>query len=567
LWSGPALADLTAVPALRAEAHRWEERRLGVYEDWIEAEVGLGQHADVLDTIEALVAAHPLRERLRGLQMTALYRYGRQAEALAEYDNLRQGLATELGLQPTPALQRLYQAVLSGDPSLELDQVEPSEWENARGDVVVAEVVAHSSPPATVEEQAPTPDATGPEPPPPIPLALLPRDVDDFCGRERETAELTEVFDPRHCSNAGRLVAITGPPGVGKTALAIHAAHHLRAFFPDGAVHVSLRDGTSYLPRHTVLETVLDQLGSAGTGLPGNDQSRAALVRDRLSHRRVLLILDDAADESHVRSLLPGSGSTAVLVTSQRRLGGLESATHITLAPFDGEESRAFLGGVVGAKRVRNALAAADRIARACGGLPLALRIAGARLASRPHLSVDRFAARLDDSRLLDELIVGDLDLRAAVQRYVSELPSSERAALLQIGLLPDAPITVDRVAALLDVRPDAAEEVLENLVDVHAAVPIEGSTDELRCTVPNPLRLYARECALRELPEDVRMASLARVRDRLVSQQAATRDDEPATTEPDGAADEAHWLRCPPHRAVRPTPPSIGGAIGPAWR
>jgi hypothetical protein len=291
------------------------------------------------------------------------------------------------------------------------------------------------------------------------------------------------------------------------------------------------------------------------------------LVRDRLSHRRVLLILDDAADESHVRSLLPGSGSTAVLVTSQRHLGGLESATHITLAPFGVEESRAFLGSVVGAKRVRNALTAADRIARACGGLPLALRIAGARLASRPHLSVDRFAARLDDLRLLDELIVGDLDMRAAVQRYLTGLPSGERAALLQIGLLPDAPITVERLAALLDVRPDAAEEVLENLVDVHAAVPIEdGTTDELRCTVPNPLRLYARECSLRELPEDVRMASLGRVRDLLVSQNAAP-DDESATADPEAEAGDAHWLRCPPHRTVRSTPPSIGGAIGPAWR
>jgi DNA-binding SARP family transcriptional activator len=518
LWTGPALADLTLVPALRAEAQRWEERRLGVYEDWMEAKLSLSEHVDILDALEALVALHPLRERLRSLQMTALYRYGRQAEALAEYDNLRRALASELGLQPTPALQRLYHAVLTGDRSLDLGDDAPApELQPAEE----PEVVAHATTPLATP---PIQTLDAPEPPS-IRLSLLPRDIDDFIGRDKELAALLDAFDPFRAGGVRRLVAITGPPGVGKTALAVHAAHLRRASFPDGALLVSLRSEAGYLPRRAVLETLLDLLGVSRADLPDNEESRAAVLRDRLSSRRVLLILDDAADERHVRGLLPGSGPSAVIATSQRRLGGLESANHIVLAPFSNSESRVFLARIVGAKRTGNATNAVDRIVHACGALPLAVRIAGERLASRTHVSLDRFAARLDDQRLLDELSVGDLEMRASVKRYVDELCCSERSAVIRLGLLPDGEISVAQVAALL-----------EDLVDAHAVVPLANSdTGELRCVMPNPLRVYARECAYRDELAEERHAALA----RLAAITAGTRPSrlEEQTT-------NRHWVR-----------------------
>jgi DNA-binding SARP family transcriptional activator len=458
-WRGDPLADLAAVPALRAEAARLSDRWLGACEDWIDAELALGQHLDVLDEIDGLVRAHPLRERLRSQQLIALYRAGRQSEALAEYDNLRRQLAAELGLQPSPAVQRLYQAVLAGEPSLE----RPA----AGAPAETAAVVAH--------------------------YAGLPRDLPDFVGHEDLLADLAALLGGG--SGGGRVVALSGPPGVGKTALAVRLAHPLHRSYPDGRLLVALRDGTGRpLPPHVVLGTLLDQLGIAPQEQPGTESRRLMLLRSMLATRRMLLVYDDPAGEAQVRRLLPGSGPTSVLVTSRRYLGGLVGAHHRSIDPLPVGPAVRLLESAA-EDRPDLDRTATERIARCCSGLPLALRIAGTRLGAIRHLPARRFAERLEGAALLDELAVGDLSMRAALDRYWQELAAEERAALRVLGRLGPGEVVAASYATLAGVGPAAAERMLEQLAQCHALQPLPATAaGQPRFRLIEPIRCYAGE-------------------------------------------------------------------------
>lgn len=466
MWRGDPLADLAVVPALRDEVTRLADRRLTVLEDWIDAELQLGRHADVLDQIEKSVRAHPLRERLRGQQLLALYRSGRQSEGLAEYDNLRRRLAAELGLEPSPVLQRLYQAMLSGDPSLN---------HQATG---TATATVSAAPRSGVElAQA----------------AMLPRDLEDFVEQRAAVDDLSRVLTETGRGRGGRLVVLSGAPGAGKTALAVHVAHRLHQHFPDGRLLVPLRDRAGApLPVPAVLGTVLDHLGIDADQQPASEPRRLALFRALVADRRMLLVYDDPSGEEQVRRLLPGAGPTSVLVTSRRYLGGLSAAHHQWLAPMPAERATVLLHS---AAQQRPGLdeSVASRIVDCCGGLPLAIRIAGILLHSRRHVSPRRLAERLDSRFLLDELVAGDLSMRGVLDRFWDDLDHSERVALGLAAGLASTSFDLASFAAAAGVRPAAAERALEALVECQAVWPI-GYDDggEASFWIPGPIRCYA---------------------------------------------------------------------------
>lgn len=501
-WHGDALADLVAAPALRAEAAMLADRRLAAYEDWLEAELTLGRHLDVLDDIESLVRRHPLRERLRSQQLVALYRAGRQSEGLAEYDNLRRQLAAELGLEPSPALQRLYQAILSGNRSLERPAT-PGVVQNA---VVQSAVVQEAVVEGAVVRRAAVLLAA-PEAARPAMVAHsagLPRDLPDFVGHGAALDELALLLtgDAEHRPNGtgpdGRVVIMSGAPGVGKTAAAVRLAHRLRRDFPDGQLLVPLRDadGTPLAPR-AVLGAVLDQFGVEPAEQPDGESRRLGLFQGMLASRRVLLVYDDAAGEAQVRRLLPSTGPTSVLITSRRYLGGLATAHHRQLDPLPTGPALALLAAAAEGRtdldRTDAGRAAAARIAYCCAGLPLALRIAGIRLGALRHLRPQRFADRLERAPLA-ELTVGDLSLRAALDRFWQELEPAERAAFRMLGRLPCGEFGPAEYAGVDGSDTAAAERVLEQLAQVHAVQPVPAETDEPRFRVIEPIRRFAAE-------------------------------------------------------------------------
>lgn len=530
LWRGPALADLQVSPVLREEAARLDDRRVSAYEDWFEAELLLGNHADVLEEIEAVVRGHPLRERLRGHQLTALYRGGRQAEALAEYDNLRQMLTSELGLDPSPALKRLYQNILSGHPALNapqlirlaeplssLEPVNPADPESsidpldpadfpaplealtpAGTQLPVAswgEVVAH------ISDFPENTDMPGGRPPerarggmPAARPSGLPRAADDFIGREDVIGELLAFFGDGDGASASshlrRFAAVVGPPGTGTSTLALQAAHTLAPRFRDGAIMLPLRDEKG-APRPSA-ELIDDLLGLRQPFPPQPPvavRDRSTVLRSRLAGLQLLLILDGVAEEAQVRPLLPGAGDCSVILTSCRALSGLEGVSRFPLGLFTEDEALDLLSRLIGTARVAQARPAALRIVHACGLLPLAVRIAGARLAGLGHLPLERFADRLEDrDRLLDELAVGDLSVRDRFHRYLRGLDFAERLALMLVGAAWGPPAR----------DPSEMEQLLERLAGVHAlTITDRGSfpaADPLPFAMPAPLWVYAQQ-------------------------------------------------------------------------
>jgi DNA-binding SARP family transcriptional activator len=404
LWRGPALADVPQGQTISEAAERLEEERLAVHEEWLEAELDLGRHSLVLDVIADLVRDHPLRERLRSAQLLALYRSGRQADAVAEFDRVRQLLSTELGLQPSPALARLYQSILAGETS-------PC--------IAPAPRVTLTRPLSSASQ--------------------LTHDVGDFTGRQEAIRNLRTVLA---CpASAGTVAGISGGAGSGKTALAVHVGHLLRHGFDGGQLLVRLCSPSGRpRPAAEVLTEIVSRL-TPGTPRPKLADERAALYRALLVERRLLIILDHAIDEAQVSPLLPRAGHSCVLVTSRRALRGIPAAVRVETGSFTADEALAFLSKIAG--RDRMAGSDADVVAeviRACGLLPLALRIAGARLAAAQHMTMRQLARRLTDQRrVLDELSIGDLSLRECAASYVDALQPWERATVARLARTPCA--------------------------------------------------------------------------------------------------------------------------------
>jgi DNA-binding SARP family transcriptional activator/predicted negative regulator of RcsB-dependent stress response len=481
LWRGPALAGSASEVLQRTSAPRLEEARLIALEECLEIDLRLGRHAQLVGELEALVASHPGHERLRRQLMLALYRSGRQAEALTVYRDTRQMLVEELGLEPSLALQELERAILRADPALE---------------------------PARL-----TAGAALHEPGWPIGPCQLPHDVDDFTGREAVVAQVQRLLEGDR-STAIVISAIAGKAGVGKTALAVRVAHRLRPRFADGQLYVNLRGVEAQaLDPADVLAGFLRALGVEGAAIAEGLEERVQQFRARLADRRVLVVLDNAADEAQVRPLLPASQGCAALVTSRTQLSGLEAAHPLCLDVLDPDQAVQLLAKLAGSGRVAAEPEAAAAIVRLCGWLPLAVRIAGARLASRPQWELALLAERLaDEHRRLDELATGDLEVRASVALSYFGRGEAERRLFRLLGLLAAPSIPAWVAAALLDTGPMEAEGLLERLVDAQLVEAAgQDQTGQLRYRLHDLLRVYARERLALEEPEPAQQASLQR--------------------------------------------------------
>ncbi|MFJ8955879.1 BTAD domain-containing putative transcriptional regulator [Streptomyces sp. NPDC102381] len=480
LWDGEPLAHVPG-PHAETERTRLDEWRLQLLETRLDMDLEQGCHAEAVSALTALTADHPLRERLRELLMLALYRSGRQAEALAVYTDTRRLLADELGVDPRAGLSELQQRILQADPSLS----EPS-------------------------AQPPEPSGTPQRP------AQLPATVPDFTGRASFVTELSETLAAASSeSGTGSVMAVSavaGIGGVGKTTLAVHVAHAARAAFPDGQLYVDLQ-GTS--PRcaepETVLGSFLRALGVPESAVPESLEERSALFRSTLDGRRTLVLLDNARDAAQVRPLLPGTAGCAALITGRVRMVDLVGAHLVDLDVMSPDEALLLFTRIVGEERVTSERKAALDVVAACGFLPLAIRIAASRLAARRTWTVSVLAAKLaDERRRLDELQAGDLAVKATFELGYGQLEPAQSRAFRLLGLADGPDISLAAASAVLDLDIESTEDVLESLVDtslLESAAPGRYRYHDL-------VRLYARACAERDETSTDRDGALSRLLD-----------------------------------------------------
>jgi DNA-binding SARP family transcriptional activator len=474
LWRGPALAGVRS-SLVERRAAALEERRMAAVESLAAHDLDLGRHDSVITDLRPCIAEYPWRERLYALLALGLYRSGRQAEALEACRRARAVLAEEHGVDPGAELQALEQAILNQDRSLDL---------NAR---VATDAAAHRQ-----EQQG---RASVPR--------QLPAGVADFTGRQEHIATVAGLLSAdRHPAGPANptLVAISGPGGVGKSSLASHLGHELAVNFPDGQLFVDFHGAGGQDVAAAALAAFLRALGFDESVIPDDADERAAMYRSRLAGRRLLVVLDGAAHEGQVEQLLPGSNECAVIVTSRSRLGALSGAYHIGLEPLDVDQSIELLRRILGPDRVDAEYAATIALANLCDGHPLALRIAGARLASRPHWLIGELAVRMaDETRRLDELTHHGVEFRSAVATsYQSlEAPTRRLFRLLSLVRAPDFPDWV--AAALLDAGRADGADLLDELVDVQlltASRPggAADTTSSHRYRFHELVRMYAAE-------------------------------------------------------------------------
>lgn len=461
LWRGTTPLAGVRSQLVKSIGTQLAERRLAVVGEHIDVRLRLGQYHELISELVELVTANPFRERLRAQLMIALYRTGRQAEALQTYRSGRQLFVTELGLEPGAELRRLEQAILAGEVE---DVVEP---ETAAG-------------PLPVRAAAP---------------CLLPADLGDFNGR-RELIERarTVLCGPRDAdSRAMRIVAITGRPWLGKTTLAVHVAHALSGEYPDGQLFAQLGGAAAPSETGEVLARFLSALGVSGPAVPGGLDERMDLYRNLLSDRRVLVVLDDVADEQQVVPLLPGSPTCSVIVTSRTRLTTLGGATTLDIGPLDAREAVELLTNAVGRERAGTESGDIARLADLCAGEPLALRLAAGRLGSRPHWPVRGLVARLsDDRQRLTELSCGGLDLVAMINEIWQRLSQPARHLLCRVSLLGERGFHGWMCAPLLNIAKQEADDALTELLDA-GLLDVERRDGQVVFQLRGLLRAFAR--------------------------------------------------------------------------
>ncbi len=488
LWRGPALADVDS-QLVRLSASRLDEQRISVNEDRINLELDLGRHHELVGELTELVEEFPLRERLRGQLMLALYRSDRTAEALQVFRQTRQVMIEELGIEPNERLRQLEYAILTSDPSL-------------------------APPAAPVTTPVTTPVTI--EPAKPLTPCLLPTDIADFTGR----AEQIEQIHQHLMTGAGDrtrlpvpIVVIVGKGGIGKTSGAVHACHGIAEHYPDGQLFADLHGNSHSVLPMQILERFLRALGVPGSQLPDGLEERAEAYRGLLADRRVLVLLDDAANESQVAALLPGNANSAVVITSRSRLAGLPGAVHIEVGVFEADKSLELLARIAGTERVTFEPEAAAATAELCGHLPLALRIAGARLSARPHWSIQQLLDRLaDETRRLDELRYGEMGIRPSISLSYEGISEQARRLFRRLAIL-DLPVFSGWVsAALLDQPLSDAEDLLDDLINaqlIEATGVGSGVLSHYR--FHDLIRVFARERLAAEESAVDRTAALER--------------------------------------------------------
>lgn len=508
-WRGPAF-DGVGSRLVQTAADQLTERWITSNEDCIQLELELGRHHELAGELTALVATYPLRERLRGQLMLALYRSGRQAEALGAYRQAREAMLDELGIEPDERLQQLHHAILSNDESL-----------RPQGDDALPVTVGPPPPPPA---PAPASGAPHPAPPPRVPAApspvvprLLPTDIDDFTGRNKQVEGIRQQLllaldDPNR--RAVPVVVLTGKPGIGKTTIAVHVSHAIADKFPDGQLFADLH-GASANPVSAmqVLARFLRALGEPGMPMGEDLEERAEIYRGMLANRRMLVVLDDAGSESQVLPLLPGNPESVVIVTSRSRLAGVAGAIHLGVDVFDLDQSVDLLGQIAGRDKIDMEPDATRELAQLCGQLPLALRIAGARLAARPHWGVEQLVVRLEDeTRRLDELEHGALGIRASISfAYESTNPKARR--LFRRLAVLDAPVSNAWLsAALLDLPITESQDLLDDLADAQLIETTgTGRGIHSQYRFHDLIRVFARERLAAEETAQQRRAALKR--------------------------------------------------------
>ncbi|MEV7541056.1 BTAD domain-containing putative transcriptional regulator [Streptomyces sp. NPDC089915] len=562
LWEG---ACLNGIPSetLRGKALQLDEERMTATETRIELELELGRHHQLVAEVQTLVRQEPLRERLRGQLMLALYRSGRQAEALETYRVGRELLVEELGLEPGSELRGLEAAILSGEvppapsaahaetafgataspgpagspggaahgagPAAAVPGTAPHDSAGAPGPEVPSHAAGLPGSPASPAYGAALPGGA-PDPGAPIaevagpagPTAAeeiprqLPSDTSDFVGDELQLAAVERILLGEDGRRAVGLAVIVGKPGTGKSTLATHLGHRLGEHaFPDGQLYCDLRGTTGSPATATeVLGRFLRALGIPGPVIPESQDERAEMYRTLLARRRVLVVLDDAASERQVWPLLPGSSRCAVLVTSRVRLTGLPGAHRVELDVMDTERAMELLGRVIGEDRLGRERVAAEVLIRTVGGLPLALRIVAARLAARPHWSLASMVQRLANERYrLDELTHGEMTMRASLSLTHDGLAGEDRRLLRLLSLAQGPTLPGWLAGALLDDHRPFPSDLFEPLVDVQMldVVGVE-STGGFRYRFHEIIRVFAREqLALNDEPA-VQTAALERM-------------------------------------------------------
>lgn len=495
-WHGSALHDVAGGAVVSAHAAWLDERRDHVLERRTELDLKLGRHAEVIAELRGRVEAEPTLETFAAQLVTALAAAGRRREAAEVFEHSRTALATELGVRPG---KRLLDALRLIDAPVS----------------------------ATGRRQSAR--------------AQLPPHIADFTGRR----ELLERIDRalRGDGAAPAVLALCGPGGIGKSALAVRAAHALRARYPDGQVVAQL--GSASTKPVDVLGQFLHALGVDDGELPSCVVERQHLWRSRTAESRVLVLLDDARDEQQVRALLPGGGRCGVLVTSRRRLLGLEGASTIQVPELDGQEAIDLLASLAGPARIAAEPECARRLLELCGGLPLAVRIVGAKLAARPHEPVADLVERIADRhRRLSELRAGDLDVRATVEVSYAECDPAQQRALCLLGDVHLPAFTRWTVATLLDCSEPAAAELVEGLVEAQLVQVVgRDSIGQVRYRLHDLIATFAAEKAGDGPGPDVatdrllhRYVALARrAHDRL----RVSRFPPPVNTEPPRSAPE----------------------------
>ncbi|CCH21760.1 AfsR/SARP family transcriptional regulator [Micromonospora lupini] len=445
LWRGPALGGIPS-RSVRRRAQALDEQRLTTLEECVDVELRLGRGAELIDELAESVDQHPLRERLRAQLMLALSSVGRQADALAVYREGRRSYADELGIEPGVELQELHQRVLAGDLAL-----------------------------------------AGREARPIAPVRSLPRAIGDFTGRQQTLARLVKDVEA-----GARIQLIDGMAGSGKTTLAVHVATALADDYPDAQLYIDLHGHSERTPLTpaAAVATLLRQLGVPAERVPTNQDDRLALWRTELAGRRALLVLDNAATADQVTPLLPNGSHCLILITSRRRLVGVDEGRPSSLPVLDTDEGVELLGHVVGVDRVAAEPEAAAEVVRRCGHLPLAIRLAGARLAHRPRWRIADLAERLSTRPdPLAEFEAGDRSVgRAFALSYAQVSPVAQRAFRL-LGLHPGVRFDNAVAAVLAELTLPDAQDLLDELVDAHLVEEAEPGRYRLHDLV----REYAR--------------------------------------------------------------------------
>ena len=461
LRRGRPYADVAPGPIVAQEIGRLTDLWLVTQEERIAVDLDLGLCAMPLSELNELIGSHPYHENLRAQHMLALYRSGRTGEALEAFRRTRATFAEGLGIEPGPILQELHTAFLHGDAP-QVDALARTVSRRAGAGAGAAEAPA----------MAGSGDARRDRPVP----GQLPAAVSGFTGRESALTRLDELLVVQSPTSSVPVVAVVGPAGVGKTALAVHWAHKNIGRFPDGQLYVNLRGYDSYETTTAghALTGFLRALGITKEQLPADIDQAAALYRSLLAGRRTLVVLDNAGSVDQVRPLLPGGPGCGVLVTSRDRLLGLavrDGATELSLGPLSLPEATMLVARLVGRERAAAEPASTAALAEACGRLPLALRISAVQLGLNPARTIEEHVAALTGQDRLAALTVDDDEqssVRTVLDQSYVRLPPELRRAFRLLSAVPGPSFAVDGAAALLGTSPPTADRLLDSLAACH---------------------------------------------------------------------------------------------------